>query len=277
VDHERATDAYKAVPDLESVILEALRAAGKDVDALAPEDLSPVDEFHIRGRRATQELAALAEVQEGWRVLDVGSGLGGSARLLALEFGCHVTGLDAQPTYCEAAASLSRRLGLSHLTQFDCGDACALPYTDGAFDLVWTEHTQMTVADKTRFCAEIARVLRPGGRLAFHDIFQGPGGGVHFPVPWATVAAGSHLVTPDELRKLLEAGGFEVRHWRDVSAESLAAFEHAVARTAERGPSPLGTHLLSFADALTLQENQRRNLAECRIVVFEAAFDAPPR
>ena len=58
-------------PDLGTVILTALASAGKDLDALTPEDLAPIDEFHIRGRQATLELAKAAGVDATQYVLDV--------------------------------------------------------------------------------------------------------------------------------------------------------------------------------------------------------------
>jgi 2-polyprenyl-3-methyl-5-hydroxy-6-metoxy-1,4-benzoquinol methylase len=72
---------HYSVGDLERQILAALEADGKVLDALTVEDLAPVDEFHIRGRKATEELAAWAELHEGQKVLDVGCGLGGTSRV----------------------------------------------------------------------------------------------------------------------------------------------------------------------------------------------------
>ncbi|MFQ5962593.1 MAG: SAM-dependent methyltransferase, partial [Candidatus Methylomirabilales bacterium] len=98
--------------DLTAAIFEALAAAGKDVDNLTLQDLAPVDEFHVRGREATAELARSARLDETMHVLDVGSGVGGPSRYLAAEFGCRVTGLDLTEEYCRAAQVLADRLGL---------------------------------------------------------------------------------------------------------------------------------------------------------------------
>lgn len=63
---------------LGGLILAALQRAGKDLNRLTPEDLAPIDEFHIRGRAATLELARAARVDSTKRVLEVGSGVGGT-------------------------------------------------------------------------------------------------------------------------------------------------------------------------------------------------------
>ncbi len=76
-------EAHYTVDDLEQAIASALQALGKDMTALAPDDLAPVDEFHIRGRESTAELATLVEPSPDTEILDVGSGLGGTARYLA--------------------------------------------------------------------------------------------------------------------------------------------------------------------------------------------------
>jgi hypothetical protein len=73
-------------PGLADVILTALKAAGKDIDHLTPDDLAPVDEFHTRGRAATVDLARFLSLNGSERVLDVGS----PSRYLAKTFGCHV-------------------------------------------------------------------------------------------------------------------------------------------------------------------------------------------
>ena len=67
-------------------ILNGLEKSGKNIDSLQPNDLSPVDEFHTRGKESTIELANLAQLESHHKVLDVGCGLGGSARYLAEEF-----------------------------------------------------------------------------------------------------------------------------------------------------------------------------------------------
>jgi 2-polyprenyl-3-methyl-5-hydroxy-6-metoxy-1,4-benzoquinol methylase len=73
--------------DLGNVILAVLERAGKDTSRLTLEDLAPVDKFHICGRAATLELARAFGLDAAKRVLDVGSGVGGTSRCLAKEFG----------------------------------------------------------------------------------------------------------------------------------------------------------------------------------------------
>src|SRR5262249_62169317 len=64
---------------LDDVILAALKAAGKDIEHVTPDDLAPVDEFHSGGRNATMRLAQLAGINGSERVLDVGCGIGGAS------------------------------------------------------------------------------------------------------------------------------------------------------------------------------------------------------
>jgi sarcosine/dimethylglycine N-methyltransferase len=87
----------------------ALREAGKNPRALSPEDLVPLEDFHSLGRIATAQLIQLADVSAEDRVLDAGTGIGGTARLLAAETGCHVTAVDLTAEYCETADWLKPR------------------------------------------------------------------------------------------------------------------------------------------------------------------------
>ena len=274
MDPEYVERHYSAA-NVEQSILEALRAMGKDIDALRPADLAPVDEFHIRGREATEELAALAGVQPHWRVLDVGSGLGGSARYLAETSGCHVTGIDLTAEYCRVATRLSERVGLAGQTEFRQGSALDMPFEDASFDLVWTEHAQMNIADKARLYSEIARVLRPGGTFVFHDVFQGDDGEPHFPVPWASSPSTSVLMAVDRVRSCLEAVGLAVEHWDDRSQLSRDWFRATAERMEKEKRSPLGLHLLMGEDAGTKLANVVRNLEEGRIVVYRARLRKP--
>ena len=98
---------------LGQAILDALAASGKDLDALTIDDLAPMDHFHGGGKGSTVRLAQLAGLTPGLQVLDVGGGLGGPARTLAVELGCHVTVIDLTESYIQAATELTARLGLT--------------------------------------------------------------------------------------------------------------------------------------------------------------------
>ncbi|TAK87613.1 MAG: class I SAM-dependent methyltransferase [Betaproteobacteria bacterium] len=264
-----AIQAHYTRPDLGGIILAALEKAGKDLNRLTPEDLAPVDEFHIRGRAATLELARTASVDSTKRVLDVGSGVGGTSRCLAREFGCRVTGIDLTDEYCRAAAMLSDRIGLGELVDYRQGDATSLPFPAASFDIVWTEHVAMNIPDKPALYREMYRVLKPGGTLAIYDILAGPSGPVLFPVPWARTPESSFLVAPDELRKLLEKAGFKVAAWADTTDAARAWFVSLAEKIRKDGMPPLGFHVLLGSDFQPMAQNQRRNLEEGRIVLAQ--------
>lgn len=79
----------------------ALTAAGRDLDHLTPADLGALEDFHTLGRIATGQLAELARITAGDRVLDAGTGIGGTARFLAATRGCQVTAVDLTEEYCQ--------------------------------------------------------------------------------------------------------------------------------------------------------------------------------
>lgn len=255
--------------DLASDILGVLERAGKDIDRLLPEDLAAIDEFHIRGREATDELGRALGLEAGLSVLDVGSGLGGPSRRLAHVHGCRIVGIDLTDEYCRTATVLAERVGLAGMVEYRQGSALDMPVPAAGFDRVYTQHVAMNIADKRRLYAEIARVLKPGGLFGLYDLLQGPGGTVHFPVPWARDPATSFLATPDELRGLLSDNGLEVVGWRDTSADGRAWFQSLRDKLASEGPPPIGFHLLLGPDFRDMARNQVRNLEEQRILPTE--------
>jgi ubiquinone/menaquinone biosynthesis C-methylase UbiE len=172
------------------------------------------DQLHVRGAEATVELAGLAALRAGERVLDVGSGLGGPARFLADRFGVDVTGVDVTAAFVERAEELTRDSGVAERVRFDHADATALPFADGAFDVGWTQHAAMNIRRKAALYAELRRTA---GRLALYDVLAGDGGPPEYPLPWASVPELSFLVTEDELRALLAAAGFQPTATRDVT------------------------------------------------------------
>ena len=255
---------YGSEPRLADAILARLVAAGKDPCRLTIDDLAPIDEFHVRGRKATLELADRMEIDPQARVLDLGSGLGGPARTLAQVFGCHVTGIDLTPALCQAAVAMSRWVGLAGKVCFEQGDATALDCEPASFDAIMTIHTAMNVAAKDAMYAGAHRALKPGRIFAIYDILQGEGGEVLYPVPWARDASISHLATAAQMRGLLRASGFSVLDEIDSSTESVAWMEQAAA-LAVAGPAPLAFRSFLGPDHMRMARNQVRNLAERRI------------
>ena len=271
---DRLVDEHYGSGDLAAKILEALRTAGKDPDALTIEDLAPIDQLHARGRVATLELARLAGITAGTRVLDVGGGLGGPARTLASAFGCAVEVLDITAEFCRAGEMLTARTGLSALVSFRHGSALEMPYPDASFDIAWAQHTSMNIANKERLYKEIHRVLRPGGRLALHEILAGPTSPIYLPVPWARHPELDHPRPPDEARSLIRDAGFKELAWIDDTAPALRWYEKRLA-TMPGEPPPLGLHLVLGDDFDEMLRNQVFNLSEGRIAVIQALFGRP--
>jgi ubiquinone/menaquinone biosynthesis C-methylase UbiE len=256
---------YGRAGSLTASIQEALRAAGKDLAQLTVADLATVDEFHIRGRPATLDLANRLELTPASHVLDLGSGLGGAARTVAATYGCQVTGIDLTRSFCEAATALSTWVGLAAQTRFVHGDATAVPFASGSFDAVMTIHAAMNIAAKDALYAEAKRVLKPGGIFAIYDVLQGDGGPVVFPVPWAREPAISQLATPEQMRRLLTGAGFAIVAEEDSTDASLAWFQAVASRAAQAEQPPVVWRGHLGDDYPQMARNQVRNLTERRI------------
>ena len=154
-------------------IEQALVAAGKDLDHLQPADLALLEDFHTMGRIATSQLVDLIEMTTDDDVLDAGSGIGGTARFVAEECQCRVSAVDLTEEYCETARWLNRLVALDDRISVRRADVTELPFADATFQVIFSQHVQMNVADKSRLYQEARRVLADGGRLAMWDITSG--------------------------------------------------------------------------------------------------------
>lgn len=248
-------------------ILDGLSFAGKNIQSLTVGDLAPIDAFHTRGRESTLELAELANIKASDLVLDVGCGLGGTARHLADQYKCRVMGIDLTEEYIAIGKKLTELVGLAGQVELHRGNALEIPYEDGEFDLVWTEHVQMNVTDKNRFYSELARVLKPHGHLLFHDIFRGTGEEPYYPVPWAEEESRSALVTEAEARTTLEQAGMVIDEWIGKVEQSINFFTRVLAKTEADGPPPIGIHILMGNNAQDKLQNYLRGLRERRVTV----------
>ncbi len=110
--------------------------------------------------------SGLDQLPPGSRVLDVGCGIGGSARILARDYGFDVLGISISPGQIARATALTPD-GLS--CRFAVMDALDLQLADASFDAVWSVEAGPHMPDKQRYADELLRVLRPGGRLAVAD------------------------------------------------------------------------------------------------------------
>lgn len=128
------------------------------------------DSFHPGGLALTEQLGTLIGLGPGQRVLDVAAGTGTSAIFLAERFGCEVVGIDYGRDSVALANAAASEAGLASRVRFEQGDAERLPFEANNFDAVICECAFCTFPNKTTAAAEIARVLRPGGRLGLSDL-----------------------------------------------------------------------------------------------------------
>jgi ubiquinone/menaquinone biosynthesis C-methylase UbiE len=261
--------------DLSAKILKALSQAGKDINTLTREDIATFDEFHIRGREATREIAKLADLQPGEEILDLGCGIGGAARTLMSEFDCRVTGIDLVDEYIQTARILNSRIGYDGKITFKQANALHLPFDDASFDVVFSQHITMNVEDKTLLAKEVRRVLRPNGRFVHYEIFAGSVSTPYFPVPWAGDPTINFLVEPQTFQLILEETGFKSLVWRDVTPPSLEWNMQLAANISNRpadAPPPIGLNLLMGENTGEKVRNMMMNMQEDRIQVYQGVM-----
>jgi MPBQ/MSBQ methyltransferase len=241
-----------------------LNAMGVDLDHLTIDDLAPVDEFHIGGRKATERALDALGPRTGQHILDVGCGIGGTARLMASRYGCRVHGIDLTPEYVDIGRTLTNRVGLGDQVDFDVASALAMPFEDATFDGAVTMHVAMNIADREGLYGEIARVLKPGAAFCVYDVMKMDDQPLAYPVPWAETAATSHLTTADQTQALLEGANFEITLVDDRSDAAIAFFRQRLA-AASGGPPPLGVHLLMGVTWAAKLKNTLANTENGRI------------
>jgi len=252
------------------------------------------------------------------RVLDIGCGIGGTARYLHLTFGWDVTGVDLTRDFVDTGNALNARF-LPQLSssssskqqpheplpegaaapasiQLLHASALDLPFADHTFDVAWTEHVQMNVADKERFYGQASRVLKHGGPLAFHEGLLASNAPFPtaaapspptYPCPWAETADYSFLVTEDALRAAMVRSELHVVEWMDTTAATIDFLTKATqskpaklpmttptpsTKSKSSDPPPLGIHLLMGPNFRQKMRNHLQNLQQgCTRVVMGIA------
>ncbi|HEX5403029.1 MAG TPA: methyltransferase domain-containing protein [Pseudonocardiaceae bacterium] len=147
--------------------IKACCAAAYGQDAVA---LVLGESYHPGGLALTRRLAAALGLRSGWRVVDVASGPGTTARLLAAEYAVTVDGVDLGESIVERSRAAIANAGLAGSVRIHLGDGERLPLPDGSADAVVCECAFCTFPNKAVAAAEFARVLRPGGRVGITDV-----------------------------------------------------------------------------------------------------------
>jgi len=261
-------------------LIEAIRAGivslGKSPDSVTVDELGPVDEFHIGGRRASEEFLDQLGLSAHMHVLDVGCGLGGAARFVASRYGSRVTGIDLTDEYVATGNALSKWVRLDRRVSLHQGSALAMPFTDRGFDGAYMMHVGMNIEDKEKLAAEVARVLRPGSPFGIYDVMRTGPGELSYPVPWATGADLSAVAAPERYQKALQEAGFSVAAKRDRRDFALQFFADLQARTAAAGGlPPLGLHVLMGKSTPEKIRNMIENIANGRIAPVELIARKP--
>ncbi len=263
---------------LVDVITAGVHKLGKTVATVSVDDLSPVDEFHVGGRVATEALLEQLSIQADHHVLDVGCGLGGASRVAATRYNCRVTGIDLTAEYVETGNKLCSWVGLGERVRLSVGDGTALAQADASFDRAFLIHVGMNIADKAALAAELYRIVRPGGYIGIYDIMRIEDGELTYPVPWAAGPDASALASPAEYKAALTAAGFSIVAERNRRDFALDFFARMKERTKSLGgPPPLGIHILMGDSAPQKLKNMVGSIARNLLAPVELLASKPAR
>ena len=135
---------------------------------------SDTEEIKTASRRTVEYMSdKLNAVNENSRVIDLGSGYGGSARYLAKRFGCHVTALNLSETENARNQDMNRIQGLNEKIDVLDGSFEHIPVSENeVFDIAWSQDAILHSGHRDKVMDEIDRVLKPGGEFIFTDPMQ---------------------------------------------------------------------------------------------------------
>jgi phosphoethanolamine N-methyltransferase len=175
------------------------------------------------GRQMAVELIDQMDLANNSRVLDVGCGLGGSAFIMAREYGLQVDGIDLSKNMLELANAKLSAYDLTERVKFMCADCLELQCGD-FYDAVYSRDVFLHIEDKHRLFSVLKKSLRPGGQLLFTDYCCGP-------QPWSKDFAayvedrGYCLHTLADYAGLITKAGFEQVTYRDLTDSFIGILE----------------------------------------------------
>jgi cyclopropane fatty-acyl-phospholipid synthase-like methyltransferase len=204
---------------------------GRD-DAIRPEQLFAIDQWHYHGTDAIRAAADVLRLGPASRVLDIGSGIGGPARYLAHITGCHVTALELQPELHEIGVDLTRRSGLAGQVTHLCGDALTYPLPLAGFDAFVSWLAILHISDRPRLFARLARALRARGQCYIEDLCQRAPFASRDLADLRGIVYGITVTSPEDYAADLRSAGFAevattdlTSDWAPYAAERLSIWQ----------------------------------------------------
>jgi protein-L-isoaspartate O-methyltransferase len=166
--------AYAEHPLSAATVLDRIRRKGMDdpqteLDLAVDNETHVTDQNHIGGVRAVIAIARAVGLHGGEWVLDVGTGLGGTPRVLAHLYRCRCHGIELTETRYRDAVELTRMVRLEELVTFTYGDFLTVEVPEGPFDLVIGQGTFMHFPDHNQLLRKCAGLLKPGGWLTVEE------------------------------------------------------------------------------------------------------------
>ena len=227
---------YATHPMNAANILARMEEQGREPDQASTFDLAYdpeteiTDQNHVGGIEATRELAVAAGISRSDRVLDVGSGIGGSARVLAEEIGCTMHGVDLSPVRYRDAIALTERVGLADRVVFTQGDILSIRL-DRDYDVVIGQGTFVHFERLAYLMERCAGLLTPSGRLAIEDshLLRVPTGSNSDRFAELERIWMARLVPLETWRTLLKDAGLRITHCADLTGVSVHYFERLLA------------------------------------------------
>ncbi len=183
----------------------------------------PEDTLFEASRRIIDRMASysrnLNDFKDKARLLDLGSGYGGTARHLARNFGCKVVALNLSETENRRHREMNREQGLDHLIEVVDGNFEQVPYDDRSFDVVWSQDAFLHSPDRMQVLSEAVRVLKPGGELIFTDPMQTEDAYAEYLDPILQRIHLSSLATPSFYFRAGEKLGLQLRSFENLQVQ----------------------------------------------------------
>jgi ubiquinone/menaquinone biosynthesis C-methylase UbiE len=204
---------------------------------IGPSHLDKIRERFTATADVFAESARTMRVEEGERLAELATaGLARASEALAIDVACgpgtftrplasrvrRAVGVDLTPAMIEKARAETALAGINNI-DFVCGDIYALPFAAGVAGVVACGYAFHHMLEPVTALAEMARVLRPGGRVAIADLIvrDGPGGAIQNAIERARDPSHANALSIEQFRTLVQEAGLRVlseesrRRWYD--------------------------------------------------------------